>query len=465
MYFEQFYLGCLAHASYMLASEGEAVVVDPQRDVEIYLEAARKQTVQIRYIFETHLHADFVSGHKELAARTGATIYIGAAAHAAFPHIAISDGFELKVGKMRITALETPGHTQESLCLVVTDEEKRPEPWAVLTGDTLFIGDIGRPDLSTIYTPQQLAGMLYDSLHHKLMKLPDDVQVYPAHGAGSLCGRNMRAERVSSIGTERLTNYALQIKDRDDFIHQMTNNLPARPEYFLQDAAINREGAASLDDLPELKPRNARRSEGHAGQGAVALDVRPMEQFATAHVPGSINIALSGQFASWAGAVLGLDSRPVLIAETDEQIAEARLRLARVGIEDVRGFLLDGVSGWSVAGFETASLPQLSVEELNRRVHSEDLAVLDVRREGEWQAGHIAGARWHALDDFKRGLPGAGRATVPSPCTARAAIAASLPCSLLQRAGHHNVVNVVGGFDAWQQANLPVEAEEAAAKA
>ena len=201
MYFEQFYLGCLAHASYMLASQGEAVVVDPQRDVEIYLTAAKEHGFQIRHIFETHLHADFVSGHKELAERTGATIYIGPHAGARFDRQEVSDGFQLRVGKLRIDVLETPGHTSESICLVVTDEEKCDKPWAVLTGDTLFIGDVGRPDLSPGHTPAQLAGMLYDSLHNKLMKLPDDVLVYPAHGAGSLCGRNMRAERSSTIGS------------------------------------------------------------------------------------------------------------------------------------------------------------------------------------------------------------------------------------------------------------------------
>ena len=217
MYFEQFYLGCLAHASYMLASEGEAIVVDPQRDVEIYLDAAKKQDVHIRHIFETHLHADFVSGHKELAARTGATIYIGDKAGATFPHVPVKEGFQLRVGKIRVDAIETPGHTPESICLIITDEEKSQRPWAVLTGDTLFIGDVGRPDLSKTHTPQELAGLMYDCLHGKLLKLPDDVLVYPAHGAGSLCGRNMRAERFSTVGTERLTNYALQIKSREDF--------------------------------------------------------------------------------------------------------------------------------------------------------------------------------------------------------------------------------------------------------
>ena len=268
MYFEQFYLGCLAHASYMLGSQGEAVVVDPQRDVDLYLKAAEENGLVIRHIFETHLHADFVSGHKELAARTGASIYFGAQAGVTFAHVDVQDGFEFAFGQARIKVLETPGHTLESICLVVTsDDEKAPKPWAVLTGDTLFIGDVGRPDLSRTLTPQQLAGMLYDSLHDKLMKLPDEVLVYPAHGAGSLCGRNMRAERSSTIGTERLTNYALQIPTREEFIQQLTSNLPARPEYFLQDAEINRGGAPALSELTRTESAHARGTESHAGRG------------------------------------------------------------------------------------------------------------------------------------------------------------------------------------------------------
>jgi len=354
MYFEQFYLGCLAHASYMLASEGEAVVVDPQRDVEIYLKAAEDHHVTVRHIFETHLHADFVSGHRELAARTGAKIYIGAQAGAQFPHVAIGDGFELQFGQILIKVLETPGHTTESVCLVVTDREQSPEPWAVLTGDTLFLGDVGRPDLSRRYTPAQLAGSLYDSLHDKLLKLPDDVLVYPAHGAGSLCGRNMRAERVSTIGTERLTNYALQIKTKEEFIKQLTSNLPARPEYFLQDAEINRTGAPALADLPTLQAVEPAELKTILEEGGVALDVRPGEQSASEHVPGSVSIPLSGQFASWAGTILGLAARPVLIAESQEQLTEARMRLARVGLEQARGYLRGGVEAWKAAGFPSA---------------------------------------------------------------------------------------------------------------
>jgi len=459
MFFEQFYLGCLAHASYMLASEGEAVVVDPQRDVDIYLKAAEEQRVKIRHIFETHLHADFVSGHKELATRTGATIYIGARAGAAFPHVDVHDGFELRVGKARISVLETPGHTPESVCLVITDEEKSANPWAVLTGDTLFLGDVGRPDLSKTHTPQQLASLLYDSLHDKLMKLSDDVLVYPAHGAGSLCGRNMRAERSSTMGTERLTNYALQIKTRDEFIRQLTENLPTRPDYFLQDAEINRAGAAALSELPALAPISPKELKSLLDDGVIALDVRPGEQFAAGHVPGAINIALSGQFASWAATVLGLSARPVLIAESAEQLSEARLRLARVGIEDARGYLKDGIAGWKRAGFALAETPQISVQALLQRMQASGSSVLDVRREPEWQAGHIEDAAWWPLDNFKVAAPEIDR-DAPIAVHCKSGYRSMIACSLLQRAGFSSVTNVVGGFDAWLLARLPVEREK-----
>jgi hydroxyacylglutathione hydrolase len=460
MYFEQFYLGCLAHASYMLASEGEAVVVDPQRDVEIYLTAAETNQISIRHIFETHLHADFVSGHRELASRTGARIYIGAHAEATFPHVPVKDGFQLQVGQIRITALETPGHTPESMCFVIADEEKSPAPWAVLTGDTLFLGDVGRPDLSKRFTAAQLAGMLYDSLHQKILKLSDDVLVYPAHGAGSLCGRNMRAERVSTIGTERLTNYALQIKNREEFVRQLTSNLPARPEYFQQDAEINRTGASTLSDLPALSPIEPAELKALLAEGAIALDVRPGEQFAAAHVPGSINIALSGQFASWAGAVLGLAAHPVLIAESLEAVSEARMRLARIGLEDARGYLKGGIEAWSKAGFALATLPQITIESLNDRLPGSALQVLDVRREPEWEAGHIAGATWWPLDNFKVAPPEIDR-DVPVAVHCKGGYRSMIACSLLQRAGFKNVFNLVGGFDAWQQAKLPVTKEVA----
>lgn len=462
MYFEQFYLGCLAHASYMFGSEGEAVVVDPQRDVELYLEAAAKQGLVIRHIFETHLHADFVSGHLELAARTGATIYVGAVAGATYPHIDVGDGFELRVGHALVKVLETPGHTPESICLLLTDSEKSSRPFAVLTGDTLFLGDVGRPDLSKNHTPPQLAAMMYDSLHSKLMTLSDDVLVYPAHGAGSLCGRKMRSDSSSTIGTERLTNYALQIKSREEFVEQMTANLPVRPEYFLQDAAINREGAAPLTDLPELNAVSPERLQAMLAQNGIALDVRATDDFAAAHVPGSINIALSGQFASWAGIVLGTSSQPVLIADSIDQVHEARLRLARVGIEAVVGYLEDGVRGWEHSGRPLQGVPQITVEELSVRLQKKAFGLIDVRRDGEWDTGRIAQAHHHPLDRFAAALPqlDSNRA-VAVHC--KSGYRSMIACSLLQRAGHTNVINVIGGFDAWQQAEFPVASGAAAA--
>jgi hydroxyacylglutathione hydrolase len=455
MYFEQFYLGCLAHASYVLASDGEAVVVDPQRDVELYLQAAAQQGVKIRHIFESHLHADFVSGHRELAARTGATIYMGAQAGATFPHVPVNAGFQLKFGKASIRVLETPGHTPESICLVVTDEEKSPLPWAVLTGDTLFIGDVGRPDLSPRHTPVQLAGLLYDSLHGKLLTLPDNVLVYPAHGAGSLCGKNMRAERSSTIGTERLTNYALQIKSREEFVTQLTSNLPARPEYFLKDAEINRTGAAALSDLPPLRALEPSELLTMLSAGEMALDVRANEEFAAGHVPGSVNIALGGQFASWAGTVLGLSAHPVLIAASAEQLEEARLRLTRVGIEVLNGYLAGGVAAWKQAGLPVSTIAQITPVELDARLKSHALLqVLDVRREPEWDAGHIENATWWPLDNFRVSPPEIDH-DAPIAVHCKGGYRSMIASSLLQRAGFKQVINVVGGLDAWQQAKLP----------
>jgi len=270
-----------------------------------------------------------------------------------------------------------------------------------------------------------------------------------------LCGRNMRAERSSTIGTERLTNYALQIKSREEFIRQLTTNLPTRPEYFLEDAAINREGAPPLSELPELQAKSPREVKAFLEEGGMALDVRAGDRFAAGHVPGSVNIALSGQFASWAGTVLGLNSRPLLIAESPEQLSEARIRLARVGIEDLSGSLQGGAEGWKRAGFALEETPQMTVQELSHGRETNKFHVLDVRREGEWQAGHIEDAAWWPLDNFRVASPEIDR-TAPVAVHCKSGYRSMIACSLLQRAGFHNVINVTGGFDAWQQAKLPV---------
>ena len=320
------------------------------------------------------------------------------------------------------------------------------------------------PDLSRTHSARELAGLLYDSLHQKLLALPDAVVVYPAHGAGSLCGRAMRAERSSTIGQERLTNYALQIASREEFIAQLTTNLPARPEYFIEDAEINRSGAAALTELPPLPGLSPAEVQALLQQNANVLDVRPGDEFAAGHVPGSIGIALAGQFASWAGGILGIHSKPVLIGDGDAQVEEARLRLARVGIEDLRGYLAGGVAAWQKEGLPLAKTAQISVRVLNQRLCEGSLRaldVLDVRREGEWQAGHIAQVPCRALDTFPQGLPSIdGERAIAVHC--KGGYRSIIACSLLERAGHRNVINVAGGFDAWHAAGLPEVAEQLA---
>ena len=444
MYFEQFYLGCLAHASYMLGSDGVAVVVDPQRDVDIYLKTAAEQGLTIEHIFETHLHADFVSGHKELAERTGATIHIGAKAGARFTHDPVSDGSVIQFGASLIRVLETPGHTPESVCLVVHQERDNPRPWAVLTGDTLFIGDVGRPDLSDTHTPPQLAAMLYDSLHQKLLSLPDDVLVYPAHGAGSLCGRSMSNARFSTIGNERLTNHALQIRSKEEFVRAVTENLPPRPEYFAQDAQINRSGAGAVSELTPLPALSAAEMKKAQAAGASVLDVRPASAFAAGHVPGAINIGFGGQLAMWAGIVFGLGAKVAIVAENDAQANETRVRLARVGIENAVGYLRGGMEAWQGEAVQT--VPQIAAKDLRDRQH--DFTILDVRRRSEWDAGHIDGATLHPLDEFPHGLPSLEK-DAPIAVHCKGGYRSMLACSLLQRAGFTHLTDIAGGYDAF----------------
>ncbi len=444
MVFEQFYLGCLAHASYLIGSEGSAAVIDPQRDVEIYLQTAAELGLRIEHIIETHLHADFVSGHQELAQKTGATIYLGEGSGATFPHRAVRDGDTVAFGQCRLSFLQTPGHTPESVSIVVTDLEQGDAPRAVLTGDTLFIGDVGRPDLAENYTPQELAGMLYDSLHGKLLRLPDSVQVYPAHGAGSMCGRNISADRSSTIGRERAANYALQPMTRERFIEIMTQDLPPRPEYFRRDVDANRHGAAPLAELPplaELAPEEALQRQQ---QGATILDTRPATAYASGHVPGSVQIGLSGQFASWAGSILGLDRELILIAEDRQAAEEARMRLARVGIERVQGHV--DLADWVAAGLQLAPTQQIAVPDL--REHAADYVIVDVRRQPEWEQGHIEGAALRPLDRLRDGMESLDRGR-PIVVHCKGGYRSMIACSLLEGAGFPRVVNLLGGYDAW----------------
>jgi hydroxyacylglutathione hydrolase len=452
---EQFFLGCLAHASYIVASEGIAAVIDPQRDVDLYIEFTKQNNLKIEHIIETHLHADFVSGHHELAQRTGARIYLGEDAHATFPHTAIHDGDTLQFGNARFNFLHTPGHTIEGICVVLTDLASPEAPRAVFTGDTLFVGDVGRPDLSPNHTPEQLAGLLYRSLHEKVLKLPDDTVIFPAHGAGSLCGRQMSNERSSTIGQQRRTNYALLARSEDEFIHLLTDSLPPRPEYFGRDVELNRHGASSIDELPAPKPLSAPEVLRQQAEGAIVLDTRPAMEFAVAHVPGSVHIALSGQYASWAARILGLDKHIILVGEDADQLRESQLRLARVGIEHVDAYLDGGITGWLQGGYELDYIPQISVHELVELEEKErdHLAILDVREPGEVATGafeHSTRIPLGLLAKHTSELDPSKLLVVHCKGGYRSAIATSI----LRRAGFRDIANLTGGYDAWKAAEL-----------
>jgi hydroxyacylglutathione hydrolase len=451
---ENFFLGCLAHASYLVSSDGVAAVIDPQRDVDIYLDAARQKGLKIEHIVETHLHADFVSGHLELAERTGARIYLGDGSGATFPHTAVKDGDSLQFGNCRFDFLQTPGHTLESVCIAMTDLGTDPaQPRAVFTGDTLFVRDVGRPDLSGDHTPQDLAAMLYRSLHEKLLRLPGETEIFPAHGAGSLCGRQMSSERSSTIGKQRRANYALQAKTCEEFIHLLTDSLPPRPEYFGREVELNRQGASALGQLAPPAPVRAPEVRRLQGEGAIALDTRPVMQFAVAHIPGSMHIALSGQYASWAARIMGLDKRIVLIGEDADQLRESQLRLARVGIENVHAYLEDGIAGWIKGGYELDYIPQISVQEfMELQLQERDgIAVLDVREPGEVETGAMEKSVRIPLGQLahRTGELDEGKLTV---VYCRSGYRSSIATSILRRAGIRDIANLMGGFDAWKAA-------------
>jgi hydroxyacylglutathione hydrolase len=470
MYFKQFYLGCLAHASYLIGSDGEAVVVDPQRDVEQYVDEANAQHLKIKHVIETHLHADFVSGHRELAERTGAEIVFSKHAGAAFPHRAVTDGDEILIGKVKLRILETPGHTPESMCILVTDTQASDQPQKILTGDTLFIGDVGRPDLagSKGYTPQMMAAMMYDTLHEKLLKLPDDVEVYPAHGAGSMCGKNMSKETSSTIGQQRKFNYALQPMSKEAFVKMMTDELPEAPPYFPKDAEINRTGAAPLNHLPRPaalaaeEVRNLTSPTETKSSRYVVLDVRSAADFGAGHVPGSINIGLGGQFAIWAGSLITIGTPIIIVADSDAKMEEAVMRLARVGIESVKGYLGGGIEAWQSAGFNTDTVPQISIDDLDSLIRKENqLQIVDVRRPPEYESGHVPRA-FHAplsnLEASADGLP--LDRSKPTAVICAGGYRSSAATSILQSHGFSSLLNVTGGTSAWINAGYPVEIPE-----
>jgi len=466
MILKQYYLGCLAHASYLIADEGTgtAVVVDPQRDIDQYLRDAAQRNWQIRYVFLTHFHADFLAGHLELRDRAGAAICLGARAKADYPFRPFADGETLEFGAVRLQILETPGHTPEGISIVVYDLRKDiRNPHAVLTGDTLFIGDVGRPDLmaSIGITADELAGMLYDSLHEKLLPLPDATLVYPAHGAGSMCGRHLSSDTVSPLGVQRRYNYALQPMRKEEFIRLVTADQPEAPSYFLYDAMLNRRERPMLDETleRELKPLSLDAVLGLQSQGAIVLDVRDPADFEGSHLAGSVNIGLGGSYATWAGTILEREKPIVIVAEPGRE-AEAALRLGRIGFDYVAGYLAGGMQ---------ALAPRADLVRRTERITAATLAewlaesappfVLDVRTPREWQEKHIPRSVSiplnHVVERVSE-LPRDRFIVVHCAGGYRSAIAASI----LERHGFSTLADLVGGIAGWEASQLETVASE-----
>jgi hydroxyacylglutathione hydrolase len=459
---EQYYLGCLAHASYLVADQesGEAAVVDPQRDVDQYLRDADGLGCRIGHVFLTHFHADFVAGHLELRDRVGATICLGARAKAEYAFTPMADGDTVALGRVRLEVVQTPGHSPESISILVRDPDYSADtPYAVLTGDTLFIGDVGRPDLraSVGWSAEELGGMLYDSLHQKLAPLPDETLVYPAHGAGSLCGKALSTDTVSTIGAQRRYNYALQPMNRERFVEIVTADQPDVPAYFTYDAVLNTREHLTLDQAlgRNLHPLSRADFLSRIDDGAQILDTRDPSQFEAAHLRGSVNVGLGGSFATWCGTVLDRE-RPILLIALPGCEAEAATRLGRIGFDNVGGYLDGGMQPLGDSPELIERIARITAPALAERLVSENPPVLiDVRSAGEWRQERIGEAENHPLSQFPASPPAVqrGRSAVAYCSTGyRSAIAASL----IQRDGLGDVSDLVGGLAAWQSAKLPI---------
>lgn len=462
MVLKQYYLGCLAHASYLLGDEASsnAVIVDPQRDVQQYLDDAEKARLRIRHVFLTHFHADFVAGHLELRDRCGAAIHLGACAQAEYAFVAMKDGDTLDFPGLRLQVLETPGHTIESISILVFNPSKdAAKPHAVLTGDTLFIGDVGRPDLraSLGWTAIDLGTRLYDSLHDKLLTLPDETLVYPAHGAGSLCGKQLSSDTVSSLGDQRRLNYALQPMSKEDFVRLVTADQPDAPPYFTYDAILNTRERQTLDKNLErvLQPVDLGEVLRMGDAAAQIVDVRDPAEYAKGHLAGSINIGLGGQYATWAGTVLDRAKAIVIIAEPGRE-QEAAVRLGRIGFDHVKGYLQGGMEALAnrpdlVSQTERVSAPAVA-EEL---ASAEPPLLLDVRSPREWSARHIEGSVNIPLNHLQERLgevPRDRRIALHCAGGYRSSIAAGI----LNQHGITRLIEMAGGLAAWEAARLPV---------
>ncbi len=448
MIVEQLYTKCLSEAAYFIAHEGEAAVIDPLRDVDEYIKKAEETGTKIKYIFETHFHADFVSGHLELAKKTGAQIVYGPQTKTRFKVHVAEDGGEFTVGQLKLKALHTPGHTLESTCYLLYDVEGKEH--AVFTGDTLFVGDVGRPDLfSGNMTKEELACMMYDSLNNKIKPLADTTIVYPAHGPGSSCGKNLGAETFSTIGAQKESNYALQEMRKGEFIQVVTEGLSTPPAYFPINAKINSEGYQSLDEVKDkaLTALTVTQFKEQAEKGAWIIDTRKATEFTTGFVPESINIGLEGRFAEWAGSLLPFDQPLVLVAD-DDKVEESVTRLARVGLDKVVGYLKGGVNTWQAEGEQLDMIIDIEPDELAMDLpHDQNIEVLDVRKTSEYEAGHVQGAYNAPLDSLTDPISVAlidSERNLYVHCAGgyRSVIAASL----LKRQGYHNLRNVLGGF-------------------
>lgn len=451
MYIEQIYTGCLAQGAYYIESEGVSAVIDPLRESSPYINRADSRNAKIKYIFETHFHADFVSGHLDLAKKTGAMIVFGPTAQTKYESYIAKDGEVFEIGKIKIKVLHTPGHTQESTTYLLIDENGKYH--AIFSGDTLFIGDVGRPDLAvkSDLTKEDLASMLYDSLQSKIMPLEDDILVYPAHGAGSACGKKMSKETVDFLGTQKRTNYALLAPDKESFVKQVLDGIMPPPPYFPINAKMNKEGYESFDSVMQkgkvaLSPEMF--EEIVNANSALMLDSRYQQEFNKAFIPNSVNISLDGQFAPWVGALIPDVSQPIVLIAEESRLDETMMRLARVGYENILGYLEGGIESWKKAGKETDSINSLSPIELKNKFEAGEIkTILDVRKPSEYEVSHIPGAINFPLDFINDRMHELDKeANYVLHCSG--GYRSMTTASILKSRGFENVVDVDGGFSA-----------------
>ncbi len=455
MKIEQIYTGCLAQGAYFIESEGEAAVIDPLRETAPYLERASKSGSKIKFVFETHFHADFVSGHVDLAKKTGAEIVYGPTATPSFAARIAADGEDFRIGKIRLRALHTPGHTMESTCYLLIDENGDEK--ALFSGDTLFIGDVGRPDLAqkaAEMTQEQLAATLFDSLRKKVMPLPDDLLVYPAHGAGSACGKNMSKETFDTLGHQKLTNYALRADmTKEEFVKEVTDGLAPPPAYFPLNVGMNKNGYDPIDEVMErgVRPLSSREFEAAANEtDALVIDTRDAETFSQGFVPNSIFIGIDGSFAPWVGALVPDLTQKILIVAPVGREEEVVRRLARVGYDHCLGFLDGGVEAWREAGFEVDSIPRISPAELSEQPGA---VILDVRKPSEWNAEHLEGVENAPLDFVNESMLAVPREG-PVFIHCQSGYRSMVFSSILRARGFDNLVDVRGGFKGLQESGL-----------